>query len=203
VADDHSPNAKELDTICAKHNVEVVRSGGTNIGHAGGDLGAVFRGLRWAKSKGLQVLCKLSQRFLITQEDWLQQGAQALMDSGLHTLSDACIEGQTALPIRSEAMLLRVDRWGDDSVLKVIRPRRVYPYSAEAIYGLAMQRMGGAMGVWRLLGGPDRGRKAANTLWHCNTTEAEYRTLATKFGVDLGADFFTVGWPKNTTEDWG
>lgn len=203
VGDDNSPNSDELAAICAVHKVEIIKVHRSRVGHAGGCVGSTFRGLHWAKRNGLKVLCKLSQRFLITKENWLSEGAEALVASGLSTFSDSCIEGRSALPIRSEAMLLDVNRWTQEHVLKVLRPRRVFPYSGEAIYAMALQRIGGGFGVWKLLNGPDRSRKAPNVLWHVNTPLKEYKELAAKFGVDLGPEFFVAGWPKNEQSDWG
>lgn len=203
VHDDHSPSQSRLRAICDRHNVEVVQSGLSNIGHAGGDLGAFYKGLVWAKKNGIEVLCKLSQRFIPIRPDWLNEGAAALLTSGLSTLTDACIEGRNALPLRTEAILLKVDRWTQDRPLKLVRPRRVFPYSGEAIVAQALSTIGGGFGVWPFLGGPDRTRRNPNYLWHTCNTVADYKALADRYGVHLDDTFFVAGWAKNTQEDWG
>lgn len=203
VHDDHSPNADELKAICASHNVPVVQHGSSQLGHASGCVASVYQGLKWAKERELTVLCKLSQRFLVTRDNWLQKGASDLLKSGRSTLSDACIEGKTALPIRSEAMLLLVEKWTQEHILKHLRPRRLYPYSAEAWYSKALQKIGGGFATWSLLGGPSRVRKVDGVLWHCANSAADYHKLAAEYGVDLGPDFFVAGWPKHNLSDWG
>jgi hypothetical protein len=205
VHDDWSPEPEriELDRVCGELGVEVVRSGRENIGHAGGDLGAFFRGLTWAQTRGLRVLVKLSQRFLIDTPNWLADAADLLTRSRESCLTDACIEGASRLPLRTESIALDVARWSADEPMRVLRPRRVYPLAAEYVVHQALARVGGGFRVWPLLGGPHRQTRTPGVLWHCNTSPDEYRQLAARFGLTLPDNFFTHGWPKAKREDWG
>lgn len=210
IHDDWSPEPAraELDAAMATLGVEVVRSGTRNIGHAGGDLGAIHAGLTWAAGRGLKVLVKLSQRFLIDTPGWLAE-AVALLASGREScLSDACLEYQSngryvQLPLRTEAIALDVARWARPEVMAELRPRRVYPNAAEHVIYRAHKKVGGGFRVWPLLGGPARNVCTPGVLWHCANTPDDYKAVAARYGIELGDDFFVHGWPKNRTEDWG
>src|SRR5438270_3553860 len=55
-----------LQQVCAAHPDVTLWPNVERIGHAGGDLAACWKGLVWARARGLAVLAKLSQRFLLT-----------------------------------------------------------------------------------------------------------------------------------------
>jgi hypothetical protein len=179
------------------------QQGRQNCGHAGGDLVSFWKGIQWSQKNGIEVLCKLSQRFVPLRERWLQEGAAELMRSGKAAMSDVAIEGPYTLPLRTEAMLMRIDRWHREDVLRSLRPRRVFPYSGEAIVGQAMEKVGGGFAAWRLLNGPDRSRRNPNALWHCSSALDDYYKLGDSYGVDLRGELFLHGWAKNTQNDWG
>lgn len=205
IHDDWSPEPArtDLDAAMAGLGVEVVRSGTRNIGHAGGDLGAIHAGLTWAAGRGLRTLVKLSQRFLIDTPGWLAE-AVALLASGREScLSDACLEGACRLPLRTEAIAVDVGRWVKPAVLRELAPRRVYPLAAEHVVHRALGKVGGGFRAWPLLGGPHRQTRAPGVLWHCFAKPEEYRAVASRHGIDLGEAFFVHGWPKNCREDWG
>lgn len=205
VHDDHSPgdDAPDLDRRMAALGVEVVRPAGGNVGHAGGDLSAFWHGIKWADGRGLKVLVKLSQRLIPDVPGWVATAAGLLADGTESCLTEACVEGAVRLPLRTEAVALDVRRWATPKVLYTLRPRRVFPKAAEHIVHEALRLVGGGYRSWPLLGGPHRQTRSVGVYWHCNTSAAEYRQLAERFGVELGEKFFVHGWPKKRTEDWG
>lgn len=205
VHDDWSPEPArgELDAAMALMGVPVVRSGTANIGHAGGDLGAFHAGLTWAKEKGLRVLVKLSQRFLVDVPNWIDDAARVLTSGRESCLSDACLEGACRLPLRTECIAVDVPRWNKPAVMGMLTPRRVFPNAAEHVVHKALGLVGGGFRAWPLLGGPHRQTRTPGVLWHCNTKPDEYKAMAARFGIELGDDFFVHGWPKASREDWG
>src|SRR5947209_5743392 len=65
---------ERLQAICAAHPGVTLWPNVERIGHTGGDVAACWKGLIWAQALGLRVLAKLSQRFLVTDPRWLQDG---------------------------------------------------------------------------------------------------------------------------------
>ncbi len=51
------------------------------IGRAGGDMAAFWKGIGWGAMTGLDVVFKLSQRFVIDVPNWDQDSARLLLDS--------------------------------------------------------------------------------------------------------------------------
>jgi hypothetical protein len=175
--------------LCSLYkNVDFVSSN-VHIGHSGGDLGAVSRGIPWAKAKGLKVLAKLSQRFICISARWLQDASRELLDSEMPLAGERCIEGPHRFPLRTEAFLMDVDAWNEPGLLEYLAPRRVHN-AAEAIVDHANRVYhNGRRMTWKLLGGPNRMHPNPNLLWHTSHPESAYRALAKQHGVDLGPDF--------------
>jgi hypothetical protein len=184
VSDDCSPDGRSegMQAICDRHGVDF-RSNPERWGHVGGDLEAFRAGLAWAKAKGLAALCKLSQRWICLVPRWLQNGAISLLVSGEALAGQACVH---PLPLRSEACLLDVERWARPEHLAALSGRNG---AAETIVGRVHQAIGGELHRWAQVGGSQRRERTAGVLWHSNTSERDYRTLAGFFGVDLGAEF--------------
>lgn len=172
------------------------------IGHAGGDLGAFYHGLRWANNRGLRYLAKLSQRFIIDRPKWLQESAATAAKHNEHTLCDHCIEGRFHHPIRSESVFMEVARW--QAAVPHLVPRRVYPAAGEAAVWAAMRVVGLTnIRAWNVIGGPDRCRNVKGIVWKCSNPLSDYQSLADKYGVHLGDSWAFHGWPKEQLSDWG
>jgi len=206
VCDDHSRGelGERTREVCERLGVELVHSGPKRIGHAGGDLGAFYHGVRWAKRLGLRTLVKLSQRFCVDRPGWLAEADELLHSGTLSLLSDACREARHSHPLRTEACVLRVDAWHREDVLVRIRPRRISPLPAERLVYNAIRYTGSPkFGRWPLLGGVDRCRKVPGICWHTANPEADYHTLAARLGVTLTSEFFSGPHPKDTPADFG
>lgn len=206
VSDDHSPNGQSelIRDLCEQHGATFRLADPTNrIGHSGGDLGAYYHALDYARERGIRVVCKLSQRFVVDRPRWLQDAVHWLQDLGstIGTGSDRCIEGGTRFGIRSEAVLMRTDRWFPHR--ESLLPRQLNHAAEELLTVVA--RSAGDMAAWSLLGGPDRTRRAPGVIWHTANPESDYRALAVKFGVDLdlGRRFFAHGWHTEPDFHWG
>lgn len=162
--------------------------------HSGGDLSAFHNGLAWAHKNGFEYLCKLSMRAFITEPGWLQQTANLMHAMNMKTGMNICWYGKnkTYFPVRSEIVFMHVPSWIKG--LKMI-PRERWPDAAENLIGrlVANYLAGEAMGPTFF--GPDRYVKYDHLFWHDNyfgrekEGEEEGRSLAKRFGVDLGPEF--------------
>jgi len=167
-------------------------------GHGPGDLAALWKGIEWARMLGLQILAKISHRFLVLKSRWLQDGARELLDSGLPLASQRCSrDGQSSWRVRSEAMLLDVRTWSQPHVMQRLNPdhRLTQTYwSAEEVICDALAKTGrDTFHHWSLFG-TDRNAKQPGILWHGANVAAEYQALASTMGIDLDEDFSIRSW---------
>lgn len=161
------------------------------VGHSGGDLSALWKGLQWAKATKIEVLAKLSQRFMIDKTNWLQDGAKALKASGRPLASNACMS--TGFPLRTEAMLLDVAAWTQPSLIADLCPRPITIAAEQALIEEVWTKLGGTFMVWDLLG-LGRSNWQPDTYWHEVTSSGEYHNLADKHRVTLRDDFHVEPW---------
>lgn len=196
VSSDHPASNAALEAICAAYPDVTFSPNPQRIGHTGGDMAVFHKGVVWGQERGLAVVAKLSQRFIVTRERWLQDGAADLLASGLPLASRRC-RGFHTFDLRTEAVLLDVARWHVPAVLERFRPQR-YWGSAKGLYtedliSHALHLLGGVYWPWGLFG-EDRSRRDADVLWHYSNPTAEYRALAERHGVTLPANFHCDGW---------
>jgi len=161
------------------------------VGHSGGDLSALWKGLQWAKATQVKVLAKLSQRFMIDRTNWLQDGARLLAESGRPLASNACMS--TGFPLRTEAMLLDVAAWTQPGLIADLCPRPITIAAEQALIEEVWTKLGGTFMVWELLG---LGRAVwhPDTYWHEVTSLGEYHNLADKHRMPLREDFHVEPW---------
>jgi hypothetical protein len=206
VSNDDPDGHKALAAICAKHPGVTLDTNPERIGHTGGDIAVFSKAIRWGAERGLEAVAKLSQRFVIDRTRWLQDSAAELLLSGLPMASRRC-RGDAPFDLRTEAVLMDIGQWNRPEVLERIKPRRYWDDSptglpAETIIFRVLQDLlGGVFWPWASLMGEDRCRRdAKDILWHTNTFDREYRSLATRYGVTLPAEFHVGGWEKEQEE---
>lgn len=202
VSNDKPEAHAALLAICAAGGDVTLDTNPERIGHVGGDMGAFHKGAVWGAARGLTVVAKLSQRFLVTRPRWLQDGATDLIASGLPLATRRC-KGRENYDLRTEACLLDVARWNKPAVLARVAPRRYWGDApgtgvpAEAVvYRTLLSELGGVYWPWALYG-EDRYTAAEGTVWHCSHGRAAYDALAARHGVTLPADFHTDGWQRD------
>lgn len=201
VSSDHPETAAQVQAICdrfpdVKHLPNPVR-----IGHTGGDISAFHKAATWGKDRGLQVVAKLSQRFLITRPDWLQDGAADLLASGL-SLASQRATGTQRFDLRTEACLLDVATWSEPAILARIRPRKYWTdsprgLSAETVIYRVLQDLAGEFFLPWSLFGEDRQRQYPGVVWHNSHPVTAYHELAARHGVKLDAGFHCDGWMQD------
>lgn len=196
---DQCPHLGHLEALADRFDdVSVKLVNQNRIGHAGGDLGAFYHGFQWCEERGLKYLAKLSQRYIIDRKEWLNEACKR----DVITLTNRCREGGVRLPIRTEAMVMRVKDWM--VALPKLEPRPIYPYSTEGLIGEIMKQTNlNTIHAWNCLSGADRCRMIPDIYWKCANPLEHYEVLAKKYGVDLGATWKFGGWPKHCQSDWG
>ena len=150
------------------------------IGHAGGDIAAFWKGIMWGKQCELDVIFKLSQRYIISHPNWVEESARDLLQSGLATLGRPCED--VGWPIRTEAVGLRVESWYRPDVLAHLTPRRVHWATELVIWDDIVDRLDGRLHPWELV---TKGRytPSAQVLFHDANTPQDYERLAQQIGM--------------------
>jgi hypothetical protein len=201
VSSDHPESAAQVQAICDRHADVFHWPNERRIGHTGGDISAFFKAAMWGQSRGLRVVAKLSQRFLVTKPRWLHDGAKDLLDSGLSLATQRC-RGTQRFDLRTEACLLDLRTWSEPAILSRIMPRRYWKDSpkgltAETVIYRVLQDLAGEYFLPWSLFGEDRQTKYPGTVWHCSHGRADYASLAKLHGVELDAGFHTHGWQQD------
>ncbi len=146
-------------------------------GHYGGDLAAFRSGLRWAADQSVEVLYKLSQRFVIDLEGWDQTWGQMLVGSGYATLGRSC--AFHSFRLRTEAVGLDVARWAPVADRLILDGRMPEDIVADVADGL------GPTLTWRMLS-PARPTRAESIIFREANYEVDYAVLARRLGVRQG-----------------
>ena len=206
VSNDNPESHDELVVICASHADVTLDTNAERIGHTGGDIAVFSKAIRWGANRGLDVVAKLSQRFIVNRSRWLQESAAELLASGLPMASRRC-RGNAPFDLRTEAVLLDVNQWNRPEVLERTKPRRYWTDSPDGlnaetiIYRVLIDLLGGIYWPWASLMGEDRyKRDFADVLWHCNTPASDYRKLASDYGVSVSESFHINGWERELKE---
>lgn len=151
------------------------------IGHAGGDMATFWKGIAWGAAIGLDVVFKLSQRYVIDIPNWAGDWANHLLQSELSTLGRGCpFHG---FPIRTEAVGLRVDRWNRPDILAHLTPRRVNYALEHVLYDDIRDRLEGKLCDWPLMS-DSRPQAAPGVLFRESNGQDDYIRLAAKYGFN-------------------
>lgn len=170
------PQYARLKEIATKWGVDI-EFNSHNVGHAGGDIQAFRKGLRWAKAKGLKVLVKLSQRMIPRRQFWLQEIARRLMDS------PAVVAGVRGL---TDAVAMKVDAWNERAIHLFPQQHESVNMPAEAFFWNVFDQAfpGQSVAHWPLMDF-DRGHAPADILWHDGSKLEDYQALADSLGISL------------------
>lgn len=206
IADDHTPcsmGQTRLMQLPEKYgNVSLVMTG-ENLGHAPGDIRAFRNGLLWAKEHGIEYLCKLSQRFMFTIPNWLQDVSEEMRATGHAVSSQRAVHLHMGFAMRTECVFMDVNRCMSNShfMKRLDPPGGKIHTSAEDWFAAAMNE-GGLGPMMRCRKMPvDRFEKWPGVIWHnsdssddYSETENAYTELAEELGIDLGPEFSGAGW---------
>lgn len=205
VSNDDPESREALAAICSRFPDVDLDSNPERIGHTGGDIAVFYKGIRWGAERGLEVVAKLSQRFILNRSRWLHDTAGDLLESGLPMGCRRC-RGAAPFDLRTEAVFLDVQQWNRPGTLERIKPRKYWDdlpegLPAEKVIFEAFKELGGVMWPIANIMSEDRySRDYPDILWHCNTGEPEFRALAESHGVTLPEGFHVGGWDRELSK---
>lgn len=193
--DDSRPECvARLQQECERHNADL-RLSARRLGHVGGDLRAFYHGLLFAQQKGCRYLLKLSQRAIFDHPGWLVREARKMATFGLPAsgVRAGISPGRAVAHLRTSAIMLDVEAWARPDILGQLEPRELIGVACEWIVGRCLQELGGQ--YLRLGGVSDILTESfPGECWHDDpTSEARYRELADREGIELGPEFHIGG----------
>lgn len=196
VHDDASPRYQELEKLCGEYGAEICRPAARATAHyASGDLMAFATGLRWAAARKLEMLVKISRRFL-PRADLVGSLEQCRRDCRDATYSNISI--CSGFGFRTELLGMEVASWAGSAdrleeiarggcwlaealVHDVARPlHRPEAYGKDP--AARKVGLGDAYALWPFLN-TSRCEKCERYLWHDIDRPADYAAQAVKWGL--------------------
>ena len=169
------------------------------LGHSKGDISVFLQGLLWAKGHQLDLLVKLSRRFL-PLTPWVDGLARLAHETQHHTFSNECKD--SGLDFQMQALGMHVDSHyamlpeyfrgveNDPGLVEAY----IHQQIAQKIPNCPLDRVPSheslhkGYATWTLLG--NRLERGASAYWHQTHGKSEYQELATSWGLALrAADF--------------
>ena len=208
VHDDASDPRDELARLCEQQGVDF-QTNSARLGHEMGDLASLVGGLHWAQERGVELLVRMTRRF-IPLRDWTAHLSDVAMVTQFGTYGRECAHHR--LPIRTECFAMYVAHWARpeiaDQIAKfaisnrqsIVVERYVYDFA-----GNVYEMNCGAANEWERLHvrttprrmfsswefvEPARNQRSANYLFHEANPPADYASLAQQAGLNLSADSF-------------
>ena len=201
VHDDASPQAGRIAKLCEQYGAEFEQNA-ERCPPCKGDLTAFVGGLLWARARGLDVLLKLSRRF-VPLTDWTASLADLALDA--HYATYCAWTTTFNFGFRSECVGLAVAEWFRLNLVAELAARVLAPgepFVEGFVHDLARraaafncqralaydartgprprERNGYAVWPWM---GTDRRAKTERFLWHDAVTPAEYHALGIAWGL--------------------
>ncbi len=109
IHDDASQQRSALKSLARDYGADFASTPARQVHHLG-DLAVFPAGLRWAQERGLDLLLKLSRRW-IWRRDWRPSLAHLVAETEADTFSH--YTASFAFGFRTECVALRVNRWGE------------------------------------------------------------------------------------------
>ena len=171
VNDDNS-KSEALRNICNDYGV-TFHSNPHRHRHLPGDVTSAINGLNWAKKAELDILAKMSRRF-IPFFDWTIE-LQKAFKSGISTWGNYDISQN--LPLRTECFAMHINSWYAhlDKVEKIKRVKgNVFRWVEENFFNLANKVSNGRrFETWNSIGN-NRKARMPNILWHHANPPEDY-----------------------------
>jgi len=207
VVDDGSPEAPRLEALCREYGVGF-RGNPWRSGHTIGDIRSCICGLDWAASLGVELLVKMSRRF-IPLHDWTPALQAIAWESQYATFSQRCLH--FSFGFRTECIGFHVPSWRSPSVRTglgeiVERNQPVFVEGCLHRFARGIQASAcdlnrrhqalyprpadsDAYGIWPIM--PDRRMtKKSDILWHDCDAPADYCRIARDFGLSYSVEDF-------------
>lgn len=185
VVDDHSNDENKLINLCQTYGADF-RTNEERLNHTRGDVMSYVHGLRWAHAEGLDMMVKMSRRF-VPKEDW-RPSLRDIIGKTMHATYAGILDSTWGL--RTECIGMHVARWFPHAEeLKQTSLNSPWIWVEKLIHDHAIRILpwgvGGQDGVatW---GFPGLGKwiKTESHLWHDTADPKEYAWLAQELGLD-------------------
>jgi hypothetical protein len=209
VSDDGSPNWAELSELCKLYGADFV-SYRARRRWTIGDLSSYVHGLDWAQERQLDLLVKMSRRF-IPLYNWVPGLQQLAYKTQYPTYSNQCLHFNFGF--RTECVGFHLASWMASGVVARVRSRiacnepifvegylhelarEVYKHSscgANREYEKACPRPSGAdaYGVWEVMADQRTTRKD-DVLWHDCNEPCDYYRAAVRYGLPYMPEEFS------------
>jgi hypothetical protein len=209
VRDDGSPQYMELNDLCMQYKVEFstasVRSRQRPDGRLG-DLAVFWHGLLWAKRQRLDLLVKISRRWIIS-ENWVPGLVELAARTQYPTYTNECKHYRFGF--RPEFIALHVRSWCCKEILSHMKERMEQgdlKLPEEYLHDMALiahqrnrcsvndawekehgNQDRGGYGVWEALG-QDRHAVPASVIWHDQHPPEVYLAKAQEYGLPYKRD---------------
>ncbi len=207
VNDDGSPKGEELHTLCDRYGANFV-SNSERLRRTVGDMSAYVHGLDWAAQRGLELLVKMSRRF-IPIHNWVT-GLQCLADESQYaTYSNQCRHFNYGF--RTECVGFHVETWCGSGALHKMRevvfrnqPTFVEGYIHKLARDIQKANCGAnweyeqihprpsgadAYGVWSIMA-DKRTTQKPDVLWHDYSKPLDYCRAALLYGLVMSTQDF-------------
>lgn len=187
VHDDKSKNLSELSAICAQYDAGF-RFPNNHLGHSVGDLHAFYVGLLWAHRHGIDLLVKVSRRFIPTHE-WTAELSLLAVTTGASTFSHPNPKYQR--DISTHLIALHVPSW------ITVADRMLSAISVETPLDVENMMLGlsfcfsDTFQHWTM---PDRDQfeGAKSAMWRDHHSAFDYCNQARRWGIHLPTWEFRV-----------
>lgn len=203
IHDDGSPEGPELKDMCHRSGADF-RSSSERLGWSLGDMAAIIAGLDWGREHNLDIIVKLSRRFLIFHE-WIAQLQDLAYTTQYATYGNAC--GYYDLPFRPECMGMHTDTWHRSGAVEEMRHLVLKGLRVENTIECWYQKMAqkihlshapatvryresvfpyntawSGYAIWNIMG-LSRHSAKPNLLWHDINPATDYFELAQSWGI--------------------
>jgi hypothetical protein len=215
VHDDGSPDQDRLRELCTAYGADFT-SNPERLGHQHGDMSVFSQGFQWARDRHLDILAKMSRRFLFLV-DWTESLQNLAWQTQYETFGNIC--GPLHRYTRTECIAFCVDPWSGSGAADAVRAMSLdpSPFPAQVewlIHQLASSLHGHVksifceewerahlnaanrfpFGAWDLMG-DHRDDDQPHLMWYCFRSPQDYARLARDFGLcDYSLEEFAGVW---------
>lgn len=209
VHDDASPERENLLRVCDAYGA-TFQSNSSRLGHQMGDLSAIVGGLYWARDIGLDLVVKMSRRF-IPLTNWAMDLETLAEITQFATYGRHCTSFR--LPFRSECFAMAVEPWSQPEIAGAMATfmleNRISIFLEPYVFGYAQlayetnctaaceyerQHVRSTPRPpfidWPLLS-EGRRLKSKASLWHDSSPPQEYAALAHTLGLAYDEQAFS------------
>jgi len=208
VCDDGSRFERELAGVCQEYGAAFARNP-ARLRRTVGDMSAYVRGLDWAMESGIEILVKMSRRF-IPLHDWTAGLSRLAIGSGMATFSQSC--DHFNFGFRTECIGFHANTWRVSGALARMREQveRNEPVFVEGFIHQLARRIAAehassaareytrehprppdrdGYAPWEIM--PDRRTTArADLLWHDCDDPVDYWQAAAAYGLPYALEEF-------------